>query len=364
MTRYKYRHWPLPAVALVMLAVVLFPALARADVEVRVESRPISDPIEVYVTVTDANGQPVGGLSVDDFTMTLDGSPIAIQGPDFTLPPAQNVDRRVSVVFVMDYSPSTEGEPRIVMQQAVVDFINAMTPGDYAAIVKFNNTQGATVVQPFTLIDGAAGSSMLVSVAMADYPGSGTNLFDATVLAINQFDAPSVTLPDGPRAVILITDGEDNVSAATLDDAIDEASVDGIPVFTIALASASSSGQNVLNALAARTGGDYIETTSDAAITTAYATISSLLDNGYLITFASTISDCDQHTIEVQVTGQGAATSVRFTRCDAVVPPPPPNPGGGGGGGGGSMGVAELFAALAALAARRRRRVVSLPHIN
>ncbi len=54
----------------------------------------------------------------------------------------------------MDYSPSTAGDARAAMEGAVVDFINSMSPGDYAAIVKFNssNPAKASVVQPFTLI--------------------------------------------------------------------------------------------------------------------------------------------------------------------------------------------------------------------
>jgi Mg-chelatase subunit ChlD len=100
---------------------------------------------------------------------------------------------------------------------------------------------------------------------MTDYPGSGTNLFDATIVSIEQFSAPSVTLPDGPKAVIVISDGADNVSAATLDAVIDEAGSEGIPVFTIAVSTATTSGQQVLNSLAARTGGEYIPAPNDAA---------------------------------------------------------------------------------------------------
>ena len=351
------RPWWLPVAALAVLAAAFFPGSVLALVDVRVESRPISNPIEVYVTVTDANGQPVGGLAASDFTVTLDGNPITFQPSDFSLPPAQNPSRRVSVVFAMDFSPSTEGASRVAMQDAVVAFINSMAPGDYAAIVKFNGTQGASVVQPFTEIDGAAGTgtSMLISAAMAPYPGSFSNVYDAVSMALDQFSAPSVTLPAGPKAVIVISDGEDNDSDETLNAIIDQAGSNGIPVFSIAVPTASTSGQNVLNALAARTGGDYIQATDAAAVTAAYATISSLLDNGYLITFQSSISDCNQHTLVVQATGQATQASVRFTRCDAVTPPPPPDSGGGGGGG--ALGVAELLAGLAALVARRRRRV-------
>ena len=154
-------HWSMPAAVLAVLATVFSPGPVQAAVTVRVESRPApvapaSSPIKVYVTVTDATtGLPVGGLLASDFTVKLDGVLITTP-PDFSLPPAQNGTRNTSVVFAMDYSPSTADPATLkAMQDAVIAFINSMTPGDYAAIVKFNGTLGASVVQPFTLIDGA-----------------------------------------------------------------------------------------------------------------------------------------------------------------------------------------------------------------
>ena len=349
------RPWWLPAAVLAILAAVFSPGLVQAEVIVRVESRPVSSPIKVNVTVTDGTG-PVGGLSVDKFTVTLDGNPITFAPADFSLPPAQNPLRNISVVFAMDFSPST-ADPAIrkAMQDAVIAFINSMTLGDYAAIVKFNGDRGASVVQTFTLIDGAVGTNALVSAVMAPYDGNYTNLFDGVVVALNQF-SPSVMLPNGPKAVVLLSDGLDNKSVATLNSAIDAAGISGIPVFSIALPNALAAGQNALTALAARTAGTYTPTTDTAGVTAAYGTIASLFNNGYLLTFQSAITDCSVHTVLVKVTGQdpAAGTATQFTRCDvAVTPPPPVTPPSSGGGG--AFGVTELLAGLLALGARRRR---------
>jgi len=128
--------------ALVLLAAAFFAGPASAAVDLRVESRPIGNPIEAYVTVTDAAGNPVGGLTAGSFTLTLDGNPITVQPGDFSLPPSANPDKNVSVVFAMDYSTSTTGDPRATMEGAVVDFINSMSVGDYAAIVKLIGAVG------------------------------------------------------------------------------------------------------------------------------------------------------------------------------------------------------------------------------
>ncbi len=115
---------------------------------------------------------------------------------------------------------------------------------------------------------------------------------------------------------------------------------------------ARSSTPDLLTRLAVQTGGDYLPAPSDAAIAAAYVTISELLNNEYLLTIQSSISDCGQHTLRVTVTGQANAASYTFVRCGAA-PAPTPAPSSGGGG---AVGVVEVLAGLVALVARRRRR--------
>jgi von Willebrand factor type A domain len=344
--------WWLPAV-LLLLAAALSAGPARAGVGLRVEATPASDPIQAFVTVTDdATGAPLRGLGAGDFTVTLDG--VAIQQPGFTLPPTQDPSQKVSVIFVMDYSQSVQAAALTAMQDAVTSFINAMNAGDFAAIIKFNrsNPDKASLVQPFTRIDGASGTSALIGAVMAPYPGNGTNLIDAINLAINHFSAPPMPLPIGPKAVIAITDGGDNASVIPEGLVTDYARRSSIPIFTIGVGTIL--GPDLLTRLAVQTGGDYLPAPSDPAIAAAYVTISELLNNEYLLTIQSSISDCAQHTLQVSVTGQANAASATFVRC--VPPAPPPTPAPSGGGGGGAMGVVDLLAGLTVLVARRRRR--------
>lgn len=342
---------------LLMLAAILFANTARADVALRVEARPIADPIEAFVTVTDTNGDPVPGLTAADFTVTLDGVDVPLTDITFTLPTSQDPNQKVSVVIAMDFSPSLQDAGLEDMQNAVISFINSMSPGDFAAIVKFNdsNPDRASVVQPFTEIDdGGAGDSALISAVMAPYPGSGTNILDAIDVSIDHFNSPPAPLPDGPKAVIVVTDGGENQSEVTRTEVIDSANGSSIPVFTIGVGIVEEAGLELLTDLADQTGGDYLAAPTGPEIIAAYATISLLLNNEYLLIIPSTISDCDEHTLTVTVAGQANAASTTFTRCDPDPPPPPPPPSGGGGGG--AMGAIELIAGLGVLVALRRRR--------
>lgn len=299
---------------------------AVAAVDVRVEGRPASAPIEVYVTVTDLAGNPLGGYDETDFEVTIDGNPITIGSGDLTQPPSQDPNQQVSVVFTMDYSPSVVDAARADMEQAVVDFIDGMNDGDFAAVVKFNNTHpnGASVVASFTeVVNGAGNNPTLEAAARSDYPGDGTNLLDALGVSLNQILTPPAPLPNGPKAIVLVSDGgEFDSTEVTQSEVLALANANSIPIFTIGVADISEPGfEELLTALAGETGGDFFPAPTPETIAAAYDTILVRLLNEYLLTItgsiADGITDCAEHDLSVTVTGQ-ATVIVPFTRrtCD------------------------------------------------
>ncbi len=328
-------RWSLLIVGLVAL---LFVQSVRADVALRVQAQPIADPIQAFVTVTDTNGNPVPGLTAADFTVKLDGTTLA-SPPAFSLPPAASGStQHVSIVFAMDYSPSVVDTSLAAMQQAVISFINSMKVGDYAAIVKFNNTNPnkASVVRSFTQIDGGAGTAALIAAVNSDYPGRESNILDAILVSVGQFTVPPVPLPAGPRAIVLVSDGAENSSNADFNVALQAAIDANVSIFTVGVGDfTSTTSQRILNSLPGQTGGDFYPTSDAATIAGAYVQISQLLNNEYLLSFASTITDCNTHTLEVLVTGQAAATA-NFKRCTTLFVPDL-----------GGMTVAEATTALA-----------------
>jgi VWFA-related protein len=317
--QYRTRSFGALAPIVALFAFVLA-APARADVVLRVEGRPSSGPIEAFVTVTDAGGNPVPGLTANDFSITIDGQPVAIQPADVTLPPSQDPNKHVSVIFVMDYSESVVDVARDAMEAAVTDFVEALNDGDFAAIVKFNTTLGVTIVHPFVTIDHGANSQSLAQAVASDYDGTDTNLLDALIVSLDHMLAPPVTLPTGPKAIILISDGGENSSTAAEADVIAEANANSIPVFTIGVGDLSVPGREELMAgLGTETGGGYFPAPTDQDIADAYATISTRLNNEYLITIPSGLTNCEEHVLEVTVTGQ-MPVSASFTRrtCDTT----------------------------------------------
>jgi len=328
--------------------------------DVRIAPSPIASPIKVFVTVTPGIGEPAPRLQADDFSVsvTVDGATQPLPPESFQLPAALDPEQQVSVVFAMDYSGSTS-KFQETMEDAVLAFIGEMTVGDQAAVLKFNDSQPKSewILPDFTEIDGLNGTTMLEMGVRRPFSGSGSPVIDAIDEALKLFAATS-TLPKGPRAIIVVSDGGDNSSASTGSAVVREANKQGVAVFGIGVGDTSLNvpnrnitGAELMQELAGQTGGLYPEATDDTSIENLHLQISNLLANEYLLVFPFDVEECETYKIEVSVDGFDFLEEVS-SRC--------PSSPGGGGGGGGAFGPLGLIAGLALLALRRR--FSALPH--
>ncbi len=146
----------------------------------------------------------------------------------------------VSVGLVMDYSGSMDSA-LVDMEAAAHTFVNNMNQGDRASVVKFDDEVG--VIQGFTDDLNAVNTAIDVP-----FGGSGTAIYDALA------EAAALIQPEQLRkAIVLLTDGEDNSSSISLDSATALAVAAGAPVFVIGLGDGVDS--TILAQIASQTGG-------------------------------------------------------------------------------------------------------------
>ena len=142
------------------------------------------------------------------------------------------------------------------------------------------------------------------------------------ILGVEMFAAPPVALPDGPKAVVLVGDAAELPSFQSQSSAAALASSVGIPIFAVRYGNAGSFPRNIamFSAMAADTGGVYLEAPTGADAAEALATVASLLNDGYRLTIPQTaVTDCNPHMLEVTV--QGQTQSAAFNRCDTTPEP-------------------------------------------
>jgi Ca-activated chloride channel homolog len=202
--------------------------------------------VNTQVSVRDEKGRFVLGLTKDDFIVLDDGKeqPISYF--------SQESDQPLTVALVVDRSRSVQSALSKAQVAARSFFGSVLRAGkDRAAVVAFDS--GMYVVQDFT--DDA---SALAAAAAKLTAAGGTSIFDAVYKTTRDKLAGG---EEGRRIILLITDGDDTTSRASIDQAIEMALKNNVIIYAIRVSGEGSlnarglQGKPVLNRLTEATGG-------------------------------------------------------------------------------------------------------------
>ncbi len=229
------------------------------------------------------------GFRPSDTSVPLAGSLTKENGVDGTLPkrllslPEPKVLARIrelwredrkpaDIVLVLDTSGSMGDEDKLAQaQEGLKRFLTQLSPRDRVALIAFADQ--STLVQPFAEMTPAARSTLENSISGL-FADGGTAVYDATIdgidLLLQQAD------PKHIAAAVVLTDGEDNKSAANVDDVIAKlaatSEAGSVRVFTIAYGTAAN--RDALSAVAKAGGGKQYDGDPDN-IDAVYTSISS-----------------------------------------------------------------------------------------
>jgi Ca-activated chloride channel family protein len=172
--------------------------------------------VEVYATVTDERGEPITGLTADDFTVREEGQSQTIGAfvaGEFPLAVAVGVDHSFSMT-----------PPRLERARAGARaFVAALRPDDRVMVVGIGSQ--VEVLAPLS-DDRSAAIAALERLE----PWGTTPLYDATIEAID-----AVQDARGRRALVLLSDGADRYSEASAADLVQHARRRDVLVYPIAL---------------------------------------------------------------------------------------------------------------------------------
>jgi Ca-activated chloride channel family protein len=219
------------------------------------------DAVEVFVTVSDAHGEPVTGLTAADFTVEEDGQRQTVStfaAAEFPLALAVAVDRSFSV-------------PRAALNDTVAAtrrLLDALQPTDQVMVLAIGSeVETAAPLSP----DRAAA---LEALRTLDSWGT-TPLYDAALEAID-----AIQSAPGRRALILLTDGDDRYSQISAADLVTEARRRDVIVYPIATGRKRPA---IFAELASVTGGRSFQANSRRELEATVATIARELRLQYLL---------------------------------------------------------------------------------
>ena len=250
--------------------------------------------VNVFVTVTDAQGAPVGGLTKDNFILKEDDQEqkIAVFDKESALP--------LSIALAIDTSLSTRHD--LPLEQASAKrFAHAiLRPIDALSVYAFSEvvreaTSGFTA--DLKRIDEGINHIRM---------GAATALYDAIYLASRSLDPRK-----GRKVIVLITDGGDTISSVDYKQALRAAEEAEALVYSIIIVPIESSagreigGEHALIQLSEDTGGKYYYATSTAQLDDAFQKISDELRTQYLLAYypSQHASFSEFRKIAVQVAG-------------------------------------------------------------
>lgn len=168
--------------------------------------------------VEDRKGRIIRGLKAEDFRLFEDRVPQTIQS--FWI----EGDEPVSIAFVLDVSGSMRQSGKLeAAKEAIRYFIYSLRPQDRYALICFADDQ-VSWVTPFT----SDRASFLERLAVQEGYGQ-TALHDAVAAAPKLVDEST----QGRKAILLITDGVDNASRLTAEQAVITARQVEVPIYTV-----------------------------------------------------------------------------------------------------------------------------------
>lgn len=252
--------------------------------------------VGLEATVQDARGRFVGGLTANDFRLTEDGQPQALDTLATEPTPA-------TFALLVDSSQSMSKNIEFVQHAA-------------GRMMKYLRDIDRVVVAPFkssiTTVTGPTRDATTIADAIKHIsPSGGTAIIDALREVAGRFgDGP------GRRIVVLITDGYDERSQGEPDEVLEQLKSSRVTVYVISIggvAGVSIRGERLLRRIATETGGRAFFPWNETQLADVHETITDDVKHQYRLTYTPTnqVQDGTWRTISVQAAAPGLRVLAR-----------------------------------------------------
>jgi Ca-activated chloride channel family protein len=250
------------------------------------------DEVNLLFIATDKHGRFVRNLGQADFNILDDHQP-----PQSILNFRRETDLPLLVGLMVDVSGSIRSRFTFEQESAVAFLQRTLRPGfDQAFVIGFNgHTQ---LMQDFTDNLGALSAGIHHMRA-----GGGTALYDAIYHACR--DKLLQTKTDHPvrRALIILSDGEDNQSEVSREAAIEMAQRAEVILYTISTDDSSTMqrGDHMLTQLAEATGGRAFFPLKAKDVTHSFDSIEDELRSQYVVSYKPAAFDADGRYRSIEI---------------------------------------------------------------
>jgi tight adherence protein B len=222
---------------------------------------------------------------------------------------ATNLGQAKSIVLAVDRSRSMEGQPLQSAVEAARAFVAAKPLEDRISVVTY-------ATEPIILTGFQTSTtdadSALRSISLD--PVAGTTLYDSLVLSANSLASETYL----GRVVIIVTDGNETRSEATLEDAIAAAQNAGASVYVVGIES-DKFNPEPLRQIAEETGGNYYGAADAAALTEVYNSIAEELSRTWRLEYVTSALPSEKITLTATAAGTSASVQTVVPGSSVVI---------------------------------------------
>ncbi|HKD09963.1 MAG TPA: VWA domain-containing protein [Bryobacteraceae bacterium] len=235
--------------------------------------------VSILATVLNKQGQIIRDLTKDDFVVTENGRPQTIKYF------SRDTDLPLTLGLMIDTSMS---QVQVINAERVASFrfLDRVLREDRDQVFIMQFDMSVQTPQALT----SSRDQLRQSLVYVDTPtrqelrnqtGGGTLLFDAVVKGCNEI----MSRRQGRKAMIIMSDGGENGSEASLQDAIDAAHRSDTLIYSILFG--GTEGKSILQRMSRETGGGYYEATKKFTIDQVFSVIEDELRSQYNLGYVS-----------------------------------------------------------------------------
>ncbi len=251
--------------------------------------------VNMLYTVSDKKGRFVTDLTKDDFEVFENKKPQTI------IEFAAESDLPLRLAILIDTSNSVRDRFHFQQEAATAFIVGTVRPEhDKAMIVSFDTAAELVADLTSNVADLEKGIANL-------RPGGGTSLYDAIFFACRDKLMEDQPLYKFRRAMVILSDGEDNQSRYTRDQALEMAQKADVNVYTIStnITRIETDGDKVLRYFASETGGQAFFPFKASDLDQDFENIANELRHQYNIFYRPEPLKADglYHPVEIRVKG-------------------------------------------------------------
>ena len=252
--------------------------------------------VNMLFTVSDKKGRFVTDLAKDDFQV------IEAKKPQPIIEFTAETDLPLRLAILIDTSNSIRDRFRFQQEAAIAFIDSTVRPHQDKALVVSFDTAAELVTD---LTDDIPA---LEKAVQSLRPGGGTSLYDAIFFASRDKLMQDQPLYKFRRAMVILSDGEDNQSRYTRDQALEMAQKADVTVYTIStnISRIPTDGDKVMRYFAAETGGQAFFPFQASDLNQSFENISNELRHQYNIFYRPEPLKADglYHSVEIRVKGR------------------------------------------------------------